>query len=332
MNILEIKNLCKSFGKTPVLRDISFSIKQGEIIAVLGESGCGKSTLLGTIAGFFGIDGGEIWIEGEKVADSAFFTPPKARSVGILFQDYALFPHFTARQNILFGIENLPKDEQNTRYESLISTLGLQNLGARYPNELSGGQQQRVALARTLAPAPKIILFDEPFSNLNHTMSVQMRYDIKQILRARGQSAILVTHHKEDAFYLADKIILIDKGEIIDAGAPKEIYNHPKTTRSAEFLGAVNVVSESEIERIQNPAFKAWIEAKRGLIRPKDLKIIDAESSSQISLPPRQIYAEVLENIFYGDYYEIIVRVENLRLSLHQDSAIEASNIVLKFG
>ena len=393
MKVLEIKNLNKNFGKNQILRNVSFEVAEGEIVAVLGESGCGKSTLLSTIAGFFGIEGGEIWLYGEMVANAKFFAPPKVRNVGILFQDYALFPHFSVRENILFGIAHLPKDEQERRFCELVEMLGLEALCERYPNEISGGQQQRVALARCLAPRPKMILFDEPFSNLNHTMSVKMRRDIKAILARHGLSAILVTHHREDAFYLADKIVLMERGEIIDKGAPKALYENPRNATSAEFLGAVSVISKEEIKGVQNPAFRAWLEAKNGLIRPKELKLIQIKSAesgvesgdfsqnmgrnlgrnlsqksqnlgrnlaqksqnlgwnlsqksqnlgrnlSQKSqnlgqnLAQNHIYAEVLENIFYGDYYEVVVKIEDLRFALHLDFAIgEGGEIILQFN
>lgn len=342
MNALQINNLSKNFGKNPVLENISFEVGEGEIVAILGESGCGKSTLLSAVAGFFGIDGGEIWLYGKRVANAKFFAPPKARNVGILFQDYALFPHFSVRDNILFGIAHLPKAEQEMRYNELVAMLRLESLCARYPNEISGGQQQRVALARCLAPRPKMILFDEPFSNLNHTMSVKMRGDIKAILRRHGLSAIIVTHDRDDALALADKIVLMKRGKIIDKGTPKELYENPKNATSAEFLGAVNVIDSTQIRAIKNVPFRKWVESKNGLIRPKELKLVEkiAESSlicapktsstcPQSIPPPRQIYAEVLENIFYGDYYEIIVRVENLRLSLHSQYALKLGKITL---
>ncbi|MGX2983280.1 ABC transporter ATP-binding protein [Helicobacter sp. 23-1045] len=354
MKILTIKNLIKSFGKTPVLRDISFEVGDGEIVAILGESGCGKSTLLSAIAGFFGIDGGEIWLYGEKVADSANFAPPKERNVGILFQDYALFPHFSVKDNILFGIAHLPKAEQKQRYDELVAMLGLETLGTRYPHEISGGQQQRVALARSLAPRPKMILFDEPFSNLNHTMSARMRSDIKAILRTHGLSAIFVTHDREDAFALADKIILMEGGKIIDKGTPKELYENPKSAQSAEFLGVINVIEKSAIENVKNANFRKFLESKNGLIRPKDLRIVDfvgvdsqvsqdlrktdlidshkMEQDSQDSRISHAIQAEVLESVFYGDYYEIIVCVENLRFTLQTFFKIDSKEIMLKFN
>ncbi|MGX3011777.1 ABC transporter ATP-binding protein [Helicobacter sp. 23-1044] len=384
MKILTIKNLSKSFGKTPVLQDISFEVGSGEIVAILGESGCGKSTLLSAIAGFFGIDGGEIWLCGEKVADSANFAPPKERNVGILFQDYALFPHFSVKENILFGIAHLQKAEQKQRYDELVAMLGLETLGTRYPHEISGGQQQRVALARSLAPRPKMILFDEPFSNLNHTMSTRMRSDIKAILRTHGLSAIFVTHDREDAFALADKIILMEGGKIIDKGTPKELYENPKSAQSAEFLGVINVIEKSAIENVKNANFRKFLEAKNGLIRPKELRIVGdsanggdsacyppslaefesknppslAEGDSQ-SLPlpcggglrgwvdlqdsaksakfaessaiSNCVFAEVLDSVFYGDYYEIIVCVENLRFTLQTFFKINSKEIMLNF-
>lgn len=329
MNALSIKNICKSFGKITALKDINLEVKEGEIVAILGESGCGKSTLLSAIAGFFGIDCGEIWLYDKKVADSHTFAPPKERNVGIVFQDYALFPHFSVKENILFGIAHLSKIEQQQRYDELITMLGLESLDNRYPHEISGGQQQRVALARSLAPRPKMILFDEPFSNLNHAMSVRMRSDIKQILRKYGLSAILVTHEREDAFYLADKIALIERGRIIDIGTPKSLYEMPKNAKSAEFLGAVNIIESSAIANVKNAMFRKWLESKNGMIRPKELQIVDLQSADSQDL--RTIQAEVVENIFYGDYYEIIVRIESLNFSLQLPYPLKLGKITLAF-
>ncbi len=302
--IVEIKNLYKSFDSVPVLQGINLDLFNGELLTILGESGCGKSTLLGCIAGFFGIDEGMISIDGQLASKKGFYTTPKQRNVGILFQDYALFPHFTVYQNIQFGLSHLSKKEQEKRIDELLLMLELQKLHNRYPHELSGGQAQRVALARSIAPRPKIILFDEPFSNLNHNLSIKMRKDIKKILKDNGLSAILVTHNRDDAFYLSDRIMLIQKGIILDSGTPKELYENPSNLESAKFLGAVNYIHD--FEDIKNTSFKNWLTSKKGIFRPKHLEICYNDG----------IAAEVIENIFFGDWVEVIVQTEGRTFSL----------------
>lgn len=322
--ILEMKKVCKSFDDVAALYDINFELSDGEILAILGESGCGKSTMLGTIAGFFGIDSGEIYLYGHKVASQTGFVPPKKRNVGILFQDYALFPHFTVRENILFGISHLPSRERRKRYDEMIETLDLPNLCERYPHELSGGQQQRVALARSLAPRPSLILFDEPFSNLNHALSLRMRRDIKNILKEHHLSAILVTHDRDDAFYLANRIVLMEKGNILDVGTPKILYNHPKNMQSAQFLGNVNLFTDTEINAIKDTRLREWLLSKKGIVRPKELHVVKNDGIDCIQ-------AEVIENTFFGDWYEIIIKFEDLSFSIYQQHPLPLGTVHLHY-
>ncbi|EAH8201783.1 ABC transporter ATP-binding protein [Campylobacter lari] len=305
MEILKIDNLYKSFGKTEVLKGISLSLREGEIVSILGESGCGKSSLLGCIAGFFEINDGSIYIGDKLVASKNVYLAPQERDVGVLFQDYALFPHLNVEENICFGISSLSKNEQKQRLDEVLEILNLNTLLKRYPNELSGGQAQRVALARTIVARPKIILFDEPFSNLNHTLSVKMRKEIKNILKEHKLSAIFVTHDKDDAFYLSDNIALIKDGKILDYGSAKELFYKPKNIDSACFLGEAFFIDPNTI---LDENFKAYLQSKNGILRPNDIQI----STSQTPLK-----ASVLECVFYGDFYEISVSLEGHIFSIY---------------
>ncbi|EAC1840519.1 ABC transporter ATP-binding protein [Campylobacter lari] len=305
MEILKIDNLYKSFGKTEVLKGISLSLREGEIVSILGESGCGKSSLLGCIAGFFEINDGSIYIGDKLVASKNVYLAPQERDVGVLFQDYALFPHLNVEENICFGISFLSKNEQKQRLDQVLEILNLNTLLKRYPNELSGGQAQRVALARTIVARPKIILFDEPFSNLNHTLSVKMRKEIKNILKEHKLSAIFVTHDKDDAFYLSDNIALIKDGKILDYGSAKELFYKPKNIDSACFLGEAFFIGSNTI---LDENFKAYLQSKNGILRPNDIQI----STSQTTLK-----ASVLECVFYGDFYELSVSLEGHIFSIY---------------
>ncbi|AJC86961.1 ABC transporter ATP-binding protein [Campylobacter sp. RM16704] len=314
MQVLKVENLYKSFSDVEVLKGISFSLNEGEILSILGESGCGKSSLLGCIAGFFEISDGEIYIQDKLVASKKLYLPPQKRDVGVLFQDYALFPHLNVKENICFGISHLSKNEQNQRLKELLDILNLNELLCRYPNELSGGQAQRVALARTIITRPKIILFDEPFSNLNHTLSVKMRKEIKSILKEHKLSAIFVTHDKDDAFYLSDNIALIKDGKILDYGSAKELFYKPKNIDSACFLGEAFFIDP---KTILDDKFKAYLQNKNGIFRPNDIQI----STSQTPLK-----ASVLECVFYGDFYELSVSLEGHIFSIYHDKELSKND------
>ncbi|EFO9190988.1 ABC transporter ATP-binding protein [Campylobacter lari] len=321
MEILKIDNLYKSFGKTEVLKGISLSLKEGEIISILGESGCGKSSLLGCIAGFFEINDGNIYIGDKLVASKSVYLAPQERDVGVLFQDYALFPHLNVEKNICFGISFLSKNEQKQRLDQVLEILNLNTLLKRYPNELSGGQAQRVALARTIVARPKIILFDEPFSNLNHTLSVKMRKEIKNILKEHKLSAIFVTHDKDDAFYLSDNIALIKDGKILDYGSAKELFYKPKNIDSACFLGEAFFIDPNTI---LDEKFKACLQSKNGILRPNDI---------QISVTQTSLKASVLECVFYGDFYEISVSLEGHIFSIYHHKELSKNDeIYLKLS
>ncbi|NQF16705.1 ABC transporter ATP-binding protein [Brevibacillus sp. HB1.3] len=209
MTFFEVKNLTFGYasGSGSVIRDFSLQMNQGEVVGLLGNSGCGKSTLLRLIAGLESPKSGRIQIDGKVLVDQGQFVEPEQRGIGMIFQDYALFPHLTVEQNILFGLHRLSKAERIVRLKEMLALVQLEGYGKRYPHELSGGQQQRVAFARALAPRPAILLMDEPFSNLDAELKTKIRDDLKQMLRAAKMTSILVTHDKADAETICDRII-----------------------------------------------------------------------------------------------------------------------------
>lgn len=237
MAYLQLNNLNFSYNQSEnILKNINFSIEKGQILAILGESGSGKSTLLRLISGFETAQEGALYIDNKKIFEGFHKVPVEKRGIGFVFQDYALFPHLTVEQNIRFGINKLSKKEQNKRVEELLITIELLDYKKKYPHELSGGQQQRVALARALAPKPKVVLFDEPFSNLDANLQSKIRTELKDILNKTKTTALFVSHNKEDALHIADKAIILYKGEIVQQGKPKEIYKNPATDYVAHLL------------------------------------------------------------------------------------------------
>jgi iron(III) transport system ATP-binding protein len=236
---VEARNIELSYGATPVLRDINLSVAPGEFFALLGPSGSGKSTLLRLIAGFNQQQSGTLLIGGRDVTG----TPPWRRNVGMVFQNYALWPHMTVAQNVAFGLEErrLPRDEVRRRGEAALELVGLTGYGARRPNQLSGGQQQRVALARTLAIEPQVLLLDEPLSNLDARLRVQMRRELIRLHRRLGITTIFVTHDQEEAMTICDRIAVLDQGVIQQIGSPMELFDRPVNRFVAQFVGSVNL-------------------------------------------------------------------------------------------
>jgi iron(III) transport system ATP-binding protein len=228
--------VAKRFGAVRAVDDAQLCVEKGEFVALLGPSGCGKTTLLRLIAGFEHPDAGEIEIAGRRVAGGTW-VPPERRKVGMVFQDYALFPHLTVAENVAFG---LPRAEKKTRVPAVLALVDLCGLGERYPHELSGGQQQRVALARALAPKPELVLLDEPWSNIDPHLRGSMRDELARILRAIHVTVVLVTHDREEAFSLADRIALMRDGAVVQEGTPEQVYTAPATRWAAEFVGAGN--------------------------------------------------------------------------------------------
>ncbi|MET0561718.1 MAG: ABC transporter ATP-binding protein [Gaiellaceae bacterium] len=238
--MIRLDGVTKHFGDVAAVDSASLCVARGEIVALLGPSGCGKTTLLRLIAGFERPDDGSVTVDGRLVASPAAWIAPEARRVGMVFQDYALFPHLTVAGNIGFG---LPRRTRASRVPELLEIVGLDGLGRRYPHELSGGQQQRVALARALAPSPELVLLDEPWSNVDPFLRETLRAEVAEIIRPLGVTVLLVTHDREEAFSLADRIALMRDGTVVQEGTAEELYFAPATRWAAEFVGAANVLS-----------------------------------------------------------------------------------------
>lgn len=247
--ILQLDNLSKQFpkAKTPVVQNISLQLHQGELLSLLGPSGCGKTTLLRLIAGFEQPRSGTIEIAGQFVAGAGQWVPPEQRDVGMVFQDYALFPHLTVAENVAFGLgksrrkrSGYPSKQVKELVKTAIAQVGLTDLEKRYPHELSGGQQQRVALARALAPQPALILLDEPLSNLDVQVRLRLRQEIREILKSTGTSAVFVTHDQEEALSISDRIAVMRNGQIEQLDTPEAIYQTPETRFVADFVTQAN--------------------------------------------------------------------------------------------
>jgi len=232
-----VHGVSKSYGDVAAVDAADLCVERGEFVALLGPSGCGKTTLLRLVAGFEEPDGGEVRVGDRVVADATTWVAPERRRVGMVFQDYALFPHLTVAENVGFG---LPRKERRTRVPIVLALVDLCGLGNRYPHELSGGQQQRVALARALAPNPELVLLDEPWSNIDPHLRSSMRDELARLLRAIGVTVVLVTHDREEAFSLADRIAVMRDGSVVQEGTPEEVYLAPATRWAAEFVGAGN--------------------------------------------------------------------------------------------
>ena len=235
MATLELKNITKRFGDFTAVKDFNLDVKDGEMIALLGGSGCGKTTTLRMIAGFTEPTEGAIFVDGKDLGK----VPPYKRNVGIFFQNYALFPHMTVFENVAFGLklQKLPKTEIEQRVTEMLGMVKLFGLEKRYPRELSGGQQQRVALARALVTRPAILLLDEPLSNLDAKLRVEMQVEIKRIQKELGITTIIVTHDHEEAVSLADRVIVMNAGQILQVGTPYEIFDKPNSAFIADFMG-----------------------------------------------------------------------------------------------
>lgn len=309
--ILEVQGIDKYYDDNHVVKNVTFSLEKGEIGCLLGPSGCGKTTLLRTIAGFEDIIGGSISIDGQAVAGTAY-APTEERNIGLVFQDYALFPHLSVADNVAFGLAGFSAEKKRQRVQDLLSTVGLASELDKFPHELSGGQQQRVALARALAPEPKLLLMDEPFSNLDVALRETLSAEIRDILKARSITALMVTHNQNEAFAMADKVGVLSCGEMQQWDSPHAIYHHPANPVVAGFVGEGvfirgEVTGEHAVKTALglltgeiSGAFEVGREVSV-LIRPED--IVHADSS--------QMSAVVETKTFRGPTILYALRLDN---------------------
>ena len=280
--LLSVDSLSCAYGNHTIVSNVSFAIKQGEIACLLGPSGCGKTTLLRALAGFNRVAAGNIQMNGQLISSADFTLVPEKRGMGMVFQDYALFPHLTVADNIAFGMQGLTKREKSVLIHDMLALVRLPDLSKRYPHELSGGQQQRVALARALASRPALLLMDEPFSNLDTEMRKELSIEVRDIIKQQGIAAVVVTHDQEEAFVISDVLGVLADGGLQQWGPAELLYYQPATLQVARFMGEGELfsgicVAENRIDtelgvlEFAEPLNLASQQAVQLFIRPADL-------------------------------------------------------------
>lgn len=282
MSTLNIEDVHSDYQGLVILKGLSLNIQRGEIAALLGPSGCGKTTLLRAIAGLQPISAGRISINKRLLSGDDHFVPSEQREVGMIFQDYALFPHLTVADNILFGVKGLTSAERQARLTEMLALVKLDGLATRYPHELSGGQQQRVSIARALAYEPELLLLDEPFSNIDAKVRNEMMLEIRSILKQRNVSAVFVTHSKDEAFVFADKLALFNQGAIVQYGCAEALYSAPADKYVAEFLGEGNYLAAEVVDGFT-------LSTPLGAIVSTAPMLFDVGHSGELLLRPEQI-------------------------------------------
>jgi iron(III) transport system ATP-binding protein len=313
-SMIRLEAVTKRFGDTTAVAAASLCVERGEVVALLGPSGCGKTTLLRLIAGFEEPDAGTVEVAERRVAGAGTWVPPEQRRVGMVFQDYALFPHLTVAENVGFGV---PRRARAGRVRELLAIVNLDGLGRRYPHELSGGQQQRVALARALAPSPELVLLDEPWSNVDPFLRESLRAEVSEIIRPLGVTVLLVTHDREEAFSLADRIALMRDGAVVQEGTSEEVYFAPVSRWAAEFVGAANVLTGRVVGGVVETPVGAFPangssghDAARVLVRPELLELEPDPSGA----------AEVVAREFRGHDVFYRVLLDGVELVSHRPS------------
>lgn len=319
---LEIQGLVKNYGPVHVLRDISLFVESGAFVSLLGPSGCGKTTLLNAIAGTIDVDGGEIRANGEIWSRRGLTLPPELRRIGMVFQDFALWPHMTVEGNIAFPLRTLRMQRQEIaqRVEDVLRVVHMEGYERAYPHRLSGGQKQRVAMARAIAPRPSLLLMDEPLSSLDLKLREEMRWDLLQIVREAKITTIYVTHDQGEALSMSDHVVLLNQGRVVQAGSPKELYGHPRSLFAATFLGASNMLEgvvetggddrwtvlagglRLEVQDMRPPGATA-----RVLIRPSHVRMLEAGAAPAVNSG----LGRIRERAYLGSFWQYQVALDD---------------------
>ncbi|MBN2552095.1 MAG: ABC transporter ATP-binding protein [Spirochaetales bacterium] len=309
-----IKDVRKLYGQTVALDGFSVTVADGEFVTFLGPSGCGKTTSLRLVAGFIRPDNGSIRIGERSVSDAAVFVPPEERGVGMVFQSYAVWPHMNVYRNVAYPlkIKKIPRAEMTRRVEQALEMVKMPELIDRYPNQLSGGQQQRVALARALVMQPKVLLLDEPFSNLDAKLREEMRFELKALQKQTGITIIFVTHDQLEAMVLSDRVVVMDSGVIQQVGTPREIYQRPSNQFIADFIGTANFLEVDVrpegvflVGEPQLPLPLAKPQGKEGrmklMVRPEEMRLSRAGGALE---------ARVEQKMFLGDAVTYLLNIQ----------------------
>ncbi len=296
MSLVALANIQCQYQQHRVADQLSLQVAEGDITGLLGASGCGKTTVLRAIAGFIPLTQGEIYIDQQLVSSSRFSLPPEQRHLGMVFQDYSLFPHLNIYANIAFGLNRLSKKQQANTVAEMLEIVGLPSIAQHYPHQLSGGQQQRVALARALAPKPKLILMDEPFSSLDIELRERLQIDIRQILKQQAMTAIWVTHDQKEAFVVCDQVAVMYQGRIVQHDSPYELYHYPKNSFVADFIGQGQFLCGKRKNSTQVDTELGLLQCLENqstqlkvLIRPEDILLADSG-----------YLVQVVDKLFYG--------------------------------
>ena len=316
---LRVAKLRKTFDPScgAVVDDLSFTLADNEIMALVGPSGCGKTTLLRLLAGFERPDGGTIELGGTVISDESTFVKSHVRKMGFVFQDYALFPHLDVLHNVTFGLSELPAAKRRDRALFVLSLLGLESYASRRPDELSGGQQQRVALARAVAPGPKLLLLDEPFSGLDAGLRVELRTEVRSLLKREGIAGVLVTHDQEEALGVGDRVGVMSAGRLLQLGAPEEVYRRPRTPFVAGFLGGSNLIeAQADGLAAECPLGRIGLRAEhRGKV------VLAVRPESLVVEPHENAAGEVVHREFQGRVVCYRVRYQEATLTAVSEDA-----------
>jgi len=334
MAILKVNNLSKSFGKVKAVQGVSFEAVEGKVLSLLGPSGCGKTTTLRCIAGFENPDRGDICLDDKKIT----FIPPEKRGIGMVFQSYALWPHMTVYGNLAFGLQirKVPKDEITKKIKKVLSMVQLEGYENRYPRQMSGGQQQRIAMARALIFEPEIMLLDEPLSNLDAKLREEMRFQFTELQKSLGITAVYVTHDQAEALVLSDKVVILDKGKIVQSGSPKEIYSNPKNKFVAGFI-AVTTFIDGNVDSFAEEKKKVIVKTDDGLIihgfnnsfdigqkvsvamRMNVIKFIQDENKSDKNTV-NIFKGKIIQSSYLGDIIDYKIKVGNWEVRTNSDA------------
>ena len=327
MAALDVNGIRCSYNGNPILNDLSLQVAENEIMCLLGASGCGKTTLLKAVAGLLPVTEGDIYIHGRQMNGNGVEVVPERRNIGMIFQDYALFPHLNVAQNVAFGLQSKESNKARikSRVAEVLELVNLADLGGRYPHQLSGGQQQRVAIARAMICQPGLMLLDEPFSNIDTQVRMRLIGEIRDLLKGQGISAIFVTHSKEEAFAFSDRLALFRAGHIEQVGRPQTLYQHPQSRFVADFLGQANYVPATVLDN------NSLLTAMGPIVSQAALNA-DPGTHGQLMLRPRQIQlslteqgnGRVLEQQFLGTHTRCVVECQSLQLEVSINEPLPA--------
>ena len=336
MSSLILQGVSYHYNGTKVIHDLDLTVGKDEIVCLLGASGCGKTTTLKAIAGLIEAKQGSIFIDGKLVSDEQSFVSPEHRNIGMMFQDYALFPHLTVANNIAFGLSKMSKAQKQQRVDEMLKLVHLIGCADRFPHQLSGGQQQRVAIARALAYKPSLLLLDEPFSNIDTQVRFELIADIRRIIKATQVSAVFVTHSKEEAFAFSDTLAIMHRGKIEQQGTPEQLFAAPCSKEVAEFLGqGIYLIAEALTATEYKTPFglvESYVESKHNVsvgliyVRPHQIELVADNQSDKFSKR-----ATIISRRFIGSayVYSVVIDEQEIEVAAQYGQSFENNEQVI---